>query len=482
MWDQRGGTERVYAHCGKDVKESGFSITADLNKNQKRKEENKMQENELMGSMKVSKAVAKMAIPSVISSLVTVVYNMADTFFVGQTGDPLQVAAVSLTNPIFILFMAFANMFGMGGSAAASIAMGEKDEKRMQNVSAFVTYASLIVGIALCVILMREMRPILEIFGANDQTYAFAQGYTFHIAYGAPFIIWSAAASFVVRAEGASQEAMIGSMIGTILNIALDPLFISGFGMGAAGAAIATTIGNVCASAYYLWYFVKKSKAFSIHFKYFTCKNSVLRSVCMMGFPTAIFSMLMSVSTIVLNQILVAYGNAPVAAIGIVFKANMFITFLQMGIANGVQPLFGYNYGAGNQERFVAVERYTKKCCLIVGILATALFFVLREPIIRLFIDDQEVVAYGVQMLAAYMISGPVIGILFVNMNCMQSIGKALPATALSVMRQGLLLVPLLYLLNAVFGLQGVIYGQALTDYAAVLLSIVLWRSMRQKI
>lgn len=441
-----------------------------------------MQENELMGSMKVSKAVAKMAIPSVISSLVTVVYNMADTFFVGQTGDPLQVAAVSLTNPIFILFMAFANMFGMGGSAAASIAMGEKDEKRMQNVSAFVTYASLIVGIALCVILMGEMRPILEIFGANDQTYAFAQGYTFHIAYGAPFIIWSAAASFVVRAEGASQEAMIGSMIGTILNIALDPLFISGFGMGAAGAAIATTIGNVCASAYYLWYFVKKSKAFSIHFKYFTCKNSVLRSVCMMGFPTAIFSMLMSVSTIVLNQILVAYGNAPVAAIGIVFKANMFITFLQMGIANGVQPLFGYNYGAGNQERFVAVERYTKKCCLIVGILATALFFVLREPIIRLFIDDQEVVAYGVQMLAAYMISGPVIGILFVNMNCMQSIGKALPATALSVMRQGSLLIPLLYLLNAVFGLQGVIYGQALTDYAAVLLSIVLWRSMRQKI
>ena len=441
-----------------------------------------MQENELMGSMKVSKAVAKMAIPSVISSLVTVVYNMADTFFVGQTGDPLQVAAVSLTNPIFILFMAFANMFGMGGSAAASIAMGEKDDKRMKNVSAFVTYASLIVGIALCVILMGGMRPILEIFGVNEQTYAFAQGYTFHIAYGAPFIIWSAAASFIVRAEGASREAMIGSMIGTILNIALDPLFISGFGMGAAGAAIATTIGNVCASAYYLWYFVKKSKAFSIHFKYFTCKNRVLSSVCMMGFPTAIFSMLMSVSTIVLNQILVAYGNAPVAAIGIVFKANMFITFLQMGIANGVQPLFGYNYGAGNRERFVAVERYTKKCCLIVGILATALFFVLREPIIRLFIDDQEVVAYGVQMLAAYMISGPVIGILFVNMNCMQSIGKALPATVLSVMRQGLLLIPLLYLLNAVFGLQGVIYGQALTDYAAVLLSIVLWRSMRQKI
>ena len=209
-----------------------------------------MNENELMSYMKISKAVATMAIPSVISSLVTVVYNMADTFFVGQTGDPLQVAAVSLTNPIFILFMAFANMFGMGGSAAASIAMGEKNEKRMKNVSSFITYASFIVGIFFAVILLIFSKPILQIFGANNQTYDLAYGYLFHISYGAPFIIWSAAASFVVRAEGASKEAMIGSMIGTIVNIVLDPIMISGLHMGAAGAAIATTIGNILASLY----------------------------------------------------------------------------------------------------------------------------------------------------------------------------------------------------------------------------------------
>lgn len=383
-----------------------------------RKKGEKMNENELMSSLPVPKAVAKMAIPSVISSLVTVVYNMADTFFVGQTGDPLQVAAVSLTNPIFILFMAFANMFGMGGSAAASMAMGEKNEKRMKQVSAFVTYASLIVGVALAVILMVFMTPVLNMFGANEQTFLYAKGYTFHIAYGAPFIIWSAAVSFVVRAEGASKEAMIG----------------------------------------------------------------ILSGVCVTGLPTAVFSMLMSVSTIVLNQILVAYGNAPVAAIGIVFKANMFITFLQMGLANGVQPLLGYNYGSGDHKRFVSVERYTKKCCVIVGILATALFFILREPIIRLFISDGEVVYYGVKMLIAYMLSGPVIGLLFVNMNCMQSVGNSFPATILSVMRQGLLLIPLLYLLNACMGLNGVIYGQALTDYAAVILSAVLWRRIRRRI
>lgn len=150
---------------------------------------------------------------------------------------------------------------------------------------------------------------------------------------------------------------------------------------------------------------------------------------------------------------------APVAAIGIVFKANMFITFLQMGLANGVQPLLGYNFGSGNVKRFREVERYTKKCCVIVGIIVTALYFVFRTQIISMFISDPKVIQYGVAMLITYMISGPVIGILFVNMNCMQSIGRALPATIVSVLRQGVLLIPLLYLLNAIAGLKGVIYG-----------------------
>ena len=381
-----------------------------------------MEDNELMGRMKVSKAVAKMAIPSVISSLVTVVYNMADTFFVGQTGDALQVAAVSLTNPIFILMMAFANMFGMGGSAVASMALGEQNKKRARNVSAFVLYASLIVGIVFMLVLMVFMQPVLTLFGADSETYEFARGYTFHISYGAPFIIWSAACSFVIRVEGASREAMIGSMIGTIANIVLDPVFISVFGMGATGAAIATTIGNILSCLYFLWYFLKKSRLLSLSPKYFRCGDGILVKICSIGLPTAIFSALMSLSTIVLNQILVAYGNAPVAAIGIVFKANMFITFLQMGLANGVQMLIGY------------------------------------------------------------MLSGPVIGFLFMNMNCLQSVDHAFSATILSILRQGVLLIPLLYLLDALFGLNGVIYGQSVTDYIAVGLSVVIWHRVRRNL
>lgn len=441
-----------------------------------------MDEKELMGKMKISKAVMKMAVPNVISSLVTVVYNMADTFFVGQTGDSLQVAAVSLTNPIFILLMAFANMLGMGGSAVLSMALGAQNKKRAANASAFVTYASLMIGVVFTAVLLLFMDPILRIFGADAQTYEFAAGYTFHISYGAPFIIWSAAASFIVRAEGASKEAMIGSMIGTIANIVLDPIFISVLDQGTAGAAIATTIGNILASIYYLWYFLKKSRVLSISPKDMKIREGIFIKTCSSGLPTAIFSALMSVSTIVLNQLLVEYGNDPVAAIGIVFKANMFITFLQMGIANGIQPLLGYNYGSGNMERFRGIESYTKKCCVIAGIAATILFFVFREPIIRLFISDKDVIGYGVKMLVAYMLSGPVIGILFVNMNCMQSVGHAFPATVLSVLRQGILLIPLLYLLKALFGLNGVILGQSITDYAAVILSLFLWRGIRKNL
>ena len=286
--------------------------------------------------------------------------------------------------------MAFANMFGMGGSAMISVALGENNHQSVKKISSFISWASLIVGEAFAAVLLCFTAPILHLFGADASTFEFARGYTVYIAFGAPFVIWSAAASFVVRAEGASKEAMIGSMIGTIANIVLDPVFVSGLGQGAAGAAIATTIGNMLAALYYLWYFLKKSRRFSLAPKDALCGTHIAVCVCSAGFPTAIFSALMCVSTIVLNLILVAYGNAPVAAIGIVFKANMFITFLQMGLANGVQPIFGYSYGAGDIKRFADAERFTKLCCFVVGLAATALYFFLRKPIIGLFVDAQR--------------------------------------------------------------------------------------------
>ncbi len=431
-----------------------------------------MNDNAWMSEDKVSQVVKKMAIPSVISSLVTVVYNMADTFFVGQTGDPLQVAAVSLTNPIFILFMAIANMLGMGGSAIASIALGKNDKEKVKNVSSFVTYFSIAIGIIFCLILLVFQNGLLTLFGANSETLNLAKGYTLYIAIGAPFIIFSAAASFIVRASGDSKQAMIGNMIGTVLNIALDPVFVSILNKGAAGAAIATTISNIIASIYYVYYFEKKTKSMSIRFKYFTFK--VCKDICVSGLPMALFSSLMSISTIITNLILANYGNSAIAAAGIVFKANMFVSFLQMGIANGVQPILGYCYGSDNRERFREVETYTKKCCLICGIILSSLYIVFRSQIIAVFINDAKTIEYGIPLLVGYTLSGPFIGLLFMNMNVLQTLNQPLKATILSLCRQGLLFIPFLFILNMLFGFYGVTIAQSLTDIITIILSIML--------
>ncbi len=430
-----------------------------------------MSDNTWMNEEKVSDVVKKMAVPSVISSLVTVVYNMADTFFVGQTGDPLQVAAVSLTNPIFILFMAVANMLGTGGSAIASRALGKNDKDKARNVSSFVTYFSILVGIVFCAILLVFQNGLLTLFGANSDTLDLAKGYTLYIAIGAPFIIFSAAASFIVRAQGDSKQAMIGNMIGTVINIVLDPIFVSVFHQGAAGAAIATTIGNVIASIYYVYYFYKQSKIMSISFKYF--KFDVCKDICISGLPMALFSSLMSVSTIITNQILLAYGNSAIAAAGIVFKANMFVSFLQMGIANGVQPILGYCVGSDNKDRFKEVESYTKKCCLICGFILSALYIIFSKNIISVFINDSETIRYGVPLLIGYTLSGPFIGMLFMNMNVLQTLNYPLPATVLSLCRQGLLFIPLLFILNMLIGFNGVCIAQSLTDVIVIVISFI---------
>ncbi len=433
-----------------------------------------MSDSSWMSKDKVSDVVKKMAIPSVISSLVTVVYNMADTFFVGQTNDPLQVAAVSLTNPIFILFMAVANMLGMGGSALASRALGKNDEQKARNVSSFVTYFSVLVGIVFCVILLLFQNSLLTLFGANVDTLDLAKGYTLYIAIGAPFIIFSAAASFIVRAQGDSKQAMVGNMIGTIINIVLDPVFVSAFNKGAAGAAIATTIANIIACVYYIYYFEKKSKIMSIRPKYFSF--GVCKDICISGLPMALFSSLMSVSTIITNLILAEYGNSAIAAAGIVFKANMFVSFLQMGIANGVQPILGYCVGADDEKRFKEVESYTKKCCLICGFILSALYIIFSRNIIQIFINDSETISYGIPLLIGYTLSGPFIGMLFMNMNVLQTLNYPLPATILSLCRQGLLFIPLLYILNIVIGFNGVCVAQSLTDVLVIIMSFVFRR------
>ena len=270
----------------------------------------------------VRTAVIRMAVPTVISSLVLVVYNMADTFFVGQTHDAMQVAAVSLTNPVFVMYMAIANLLGIGGSAVISILLGQKMAREAKAASAFCCYASLALGVLSALIILPAMDPLLTILGSTENTIQPARDYLFYIALGAPFILFANTFGHVVRGEGAAQASMVGGMIGTVVNIVLDPIFILTLDMGTAGAAIATVLGNVCGCLYYLWYFARRSPLLSIHPRDLHGGRRQMGKVLSIGLPAGANSALMSIATVLLNNALVQYGDDPVAAMGIVTRSE----------------------------------------------------------------------------------------------------------------------------------------------------------------
>lgn len=429
----------------------------------------------------ISEAVTKMALPCVISSLILIIYNMADTFFVGQTQNAFQVAAVSLTNPVFVLFIAAANLLGIGGSAMISILLGQNKKEKVKSVSSFCCYASIIIGILSCLLILIFMNPLLKLLGSSPDTYQFSKDYLFYIALGGPFILFSNAFGHIVRGEGASNISMIGGLIGTIVNIILDPIFILTLNMGTAGAAIATVIGNIAGCLYYLWYFNKGESSLSLNPCYLAGEKKIMLQTTNIGIPSGINSALMSVSTILFNNVVVSYGDTPLAAMGIVTKIYLLIVFIHMGISNGVQPLLGYNYGCGNHKRFFSILKFSALCTVVLGTILSGVCIVFRYPIIRLFIDNTSVINYGAKMLMATSLAGPILGILFLCITSMQALNNPFSSTMLSVCRQGIFFIPLLYALNFLFGLTGVIYTQTVTDYLTVIISVFFLKSSLKK-
>ena len=433
----------------------------------------------------VPKAVATMAVPTMISMLVVVIYNMADTFFIGQTKDPLQVAAVSLATPVFMIFMALGHLFGIGGSSAISRALGERRKDRAWHISSFCCYGSLGLGVMVAVISVLGMEQILHLIGASENTIGFARQYLTIISIGAPTIMFSTAFANILRGEGASRESMVGNLLGTIVNIILDPVMILGLGWGVSGAALATIIGNIAACFFYISYYVRGKSMLSIHVKDFRMGEGIAASVAAIGIPASLNNILMSFANIILNQALVGYGDTPVAAMGVALKSNMLVVLLQIGLCVGIQPLIGYNYGSGNKKRLMQVFKFTGVVSVIMGMLLTLFMIIARKIMIQVFINDAEVVSYGIRMVVALQLSAPFIGILFLCINTIQGMGKALPSLVLTVCRQGLIFIPLIFILNAMLGLDGVIYAQPAADYLSILVGIMicmhLFRSMEHR-
>ena len=437
---------------------------------------------QLFESMPVPKAVAKLAMPTVLSMLVTILYNMVDTYFVGQTGDANQVAAVSIVTPVFFVLMAMGNIFGIGGSSLISRMLGEGKAEKAKYVSSFSFYGSIVIGFVMIGVFFWAMPVILKIIGSDDSTSDFARSYLNWITMGAPFIIVSAAMPNIVRSEGSAKAAMAGMMIGTITNIVLDPLMILTLDMGVAGAAIATSIGNLVATAFYIFYFLRTKTILSISPKDFRMSDGIAATVFAIGIPASVNQLLMTASNILMNNLLKGYGSAAIAAMGIAFKAGSLIAMLQIGIAMGVQPLVGYNYGALNYKRMKAVMRFALICSLVIGTILSVAYLIFTRNIVGAFIADAEVVDIGTKMLRALMLAGPILGILFVSMSSFQAMGKAGAALVLSLSRQGLVFVPVIILGNILFGLDGIIYAPALADFGSIFMAVGLFLNINKKL
>lgn len=442
----------------------------------------------IFAEYKVPRAVAAMALPSMMGMLINIVYNLADTFFVGQTGDSNQVAAVSVSMPLFFFFLAIGNLFGIGGCAFISRSLGEGKSDRVKTISSFCIYGALVLGIMIGVIFFFFREPLLYLVGASDNTIGFAQDYLKWVAIGAPFSVLAITVCNLVRGEGAAKTSMIGSILGQVINVILDPIFILGSGdklfgitlpfgldMGVAGAAIATVLGNVFSVLFFLIYFLRGKSILSITPKRFSMKNGIAKGVINVGLPASLNNLLMSISNIIVNIVLVGYGDNAVAAMGVAMKANMLVIMLQIGLGQGVQPLIGYCYGAKNYTRMKKCMRFSIMCNIVIGTVMMLFYLVFRENVISMFIDDAEVIQLGVKMLTAIMSPGPVIGIMFVLNFAFQGMGKGIQTFILSVGRQGLIYIPLLFILNKLVGLDGIIWAQATADFVCVVMSVLMF-------
>lgn len=434
---------------------------------------------ELFESMPIPKAVVTLSVPSVISSLVMVIYSLADTFFVGMMNDPVQNAAVTLAAPLLLAFNAVNNLFGIGSSSMMSRALGRKDYDTVYRSSAFGFYASLICSLLFSLLYGVLQSPILVMLGANAETIQATADYLFWtVLLGSAPSILNVVLAYLVRAEGSSLHASIGTMCGCLLNIVLDPIFILpwGLNLGAAGAGCATCLSNTVACLYFfVLLFVKRGKTYvCIKPSMFRPSKQIVKGVCGVGIPASIQNLLNVTGMTILNNFTSAYGSDPVAAMGIAQRVNIVPFQIAMGFSQGIMPLISYNYTSGNIKRMKKTFMFTAKISLGF-ILAVMLTFVFAaEPIISMFMKNESIVAYGAAFQRGFCFALPFLCIDFLALGVFQSCGMGMKSFIFAVVRKIVLEIPALFVLNWLFPLYGLAYAQFVAELILGTVAVVV--------
>ena len=443
----------------------------------------------LFEEMPISKAVVKLCVPTVLSSLVMVIYNLADTYFVGMLNDPIQNAAVTLAAPVMLAFNAINNLFGVGTSSMMSRALGRRDYDTVRRSSAVGFYCTLICAVIFSILCTAAGDPLLNLLGASAETKDATVGYMLWTVYlGAVPAILNVVMAYLVRAEGSSLHASIGTMSGCILNIILDPIFVLpwGFNMGAEGAGLATFISNCVACLYFFaLLYIKRGKTYvCINPAMFRPRRSIIFVICGVGIPASIQNLLNVTGMTVLNNFTSAFGSDAVAAMGIAQKINNVPFQVAMGLSQGIMPLISYNYSSGNSQRMKKGFFFTARMSLIALLVVMVCFLVGAEGLIRLFMDNDQIVLYGSRFMRGFCLALPFLCIDFLAVGVFQACGLGRNALVFAILRKIVLEIPAIIVLNRLFPLFGMAYAQPFSELILAIASIVvlgkLFKSLEQ--
>ncbi len=430
---------------------------------------------ELFETMPLNKAIITLALPTIMSSLVMVIYNLSDTYFVGMMNDPVESAAVTLIATVMLAFNAVNNLFGVGSSSMISRALGRHDMDAVHKSSAFGFYGSLFSAILFAVLCTVFCHPLLKILGASDTTYTAAYNYMFWtVMLGAVPAILNVVMAYLVRSEGSSLQASIGTMSGCVLNIILDPFFILPFGlnMKAAGAGLATFISNCVACSYFFFYLIKNKEktVLSISPKDMTFRADIAGGVCAVGVPASIQNLLNVFGMTLLNNFAAGYGATALAAMGISKRIHTIPFQITLGASQGIMPLVSYNYSSGNRKRMKDTIMRTILISSSFIIAISAMYIAFSGPLITMFMKDPAVVTYGSTFLKGMSLALPFISFDFTIVGVFQAVGKGRYSLLFAVCRKIILEIPAMFLLNHFFPL----YGLAFSEFAAEALLCIL--------
>ncbi len=433
----------------------------------------------------VWKAIAALAVPSLLSILVMIFYNLADTFFIAQLGDTAKVAAVSIVSPVFSIIMALGTMLGVGAGTLLSIAFGAGETDKAKNTASLCFYSGVVLSVLLTVLLLCFSAPLLRFLGTQPEMWEDAETYLRILALGTVFMIGSHTLASLIRSEGAVREGLRGYMAGTVTNIVLDPVFILVFRWGVAGAAVATVLGNIVSALLYLLHIRRHATVVSLDPKRALTDIKALGQILALGVPNAVSTLLSGFASTFSNQLLSTHGTDAIAAMSAAGKSSMLISMVQMGICMGMQPLLAYNYGARDYERLKEVLRKTALLTVLVGLGAAALCYYFRSWVIGLFLKEAGVAALGERLILWLIAGSPFLGFVYLSTNYLQATKRASAAILVSLLRQGLLLIPLLYGFHWLFGLTGIAAAHLATDIGAAVLAMIVfavhYRRMRRE-